>query len=227
MKTKASLIVALLVALSSSAQEFVNLDFENAFPPPRRPQAGEAIFLQWSTTAPGWSHSDGGDTSIIYYGSEHLGLSQYYMLVDQYSPFYAPGGQLAGRYSLAFASGIKQGSVPGSPWVSAYLAQTGLIPEGMNSLTLLATGPFQVHVDGVPISMTPTAENHGFIGDISQYAGTVAEIKIVNTALTVHTPTVLDNVSFSPVPVPEPTAIAIVALGVALLGGARRKLRPR
>jgi hypothetical protein len=227
MKTKASIVLASLVAFSSSAQDFVNLNFENAIVPSRHPQPGEFVFLQWNTAAPGWSHSDGGDTSIIYYGSEHLGLSQYYILVDQYSPFYAPGGQLAGRYSLAFASGIQQGSVPGSPWVNAYLAQTGLIPEGMNSLTLLATGPFQVYVDGVPISMTPTAENHGFIGDISQYAGTVAEIKIVNTALTVHTPTVLDNVSFSPVPVPEPTAIAIVALGVALLGGTRRIPRNR
>lgn len=147
------------------------------------------------------------------------------MLVDQYSPFYAPGGQLAGRYSLAFASGIRNGAEVGSPWVNAYLAQTGFIPEGMNSLTLLATGPFQVYVGGVPIAMTPTAENHRFIGDIAPFAGTVTEIKIVNTALTVHTPTVLDNISFSPVPVPEPTVTAITAFGLALLVGTRRKRR--
>jgi hypothetical protein len=133
-------------ALCASGQGLLNFDFEQATVVPTQPTYG---FLDWNLAVPGWSHSGGGDTSIVYWGSEHLGVSQYYLLMDSTSPFYAPGTQLAGNYSLAFSSGHLSGADFNSPWVNAYIAQTASIPSGDRSLQMLATGPFQVLVGGV------------------------------------------------------------------------------
>lgn len=201
------------VALCASGQAFVNLNFENATVVPTEPIYG---FLNWNLAAPGWNHSAGGDTSIVYYGNEHLGLSQYYLLMDATSPGYAPGTQLAGTYSLAFASGLQSAGDPASPWVNAYISQTGMVPAGTLSLRMLATGPFQVLVGGTSIAMYSLGGN-SYGGDISGFSGSIAEVRIVNTATMVHTPTVADNIAFSPVAVPEPSSIALMALGVALV----------
>src|SRR5688500_12710758 len=102
--------------ISAVAQEFRNLDFEEAQVVLRDKTFG---FLDWSLAAPGWGHSQGSDTSIVYYRFEHLGTSQVYLLVDSNSPAFAPGRQLAGKYSMSFASGTSSSSGFPSPWVQA------------------------------------------------------------------------------------------------------------
>jgi hypothetical protein len=148
---------ALGAATTAGGQEFFNLDFEQAtgtpHSPPREIARGwyETSDLSWNTAVPGWSHSAGSDTSFVYWGDRHRGGTQFYLLMDEYSPGWAPNTQLSGRYSLCFASGIK--SFPDFTWVNAYIAQTGRIPVGTRALSMLATGRFQVLVDGVPIEM--------------------------------------------------------------------------
>jgi len=200
------------VSLSVSGQGLVNAEFEEAIVVPNDPTYG---FLDWNLAVPGWNHSEGGDTSIVYWGSEHLGISQYYLLMDATSPFYAPGTQLAGDYSLAFASGHFTTADINSPWVNAYISQNANIPSGAHSIQMLATGPFQVFVGGVAVPMYALGGN-SYGGDISGFAGSLAEVKIMNTGTTVHTPTVVDNILFSPAVVPEPSSIVLVIAGVVL-----------
>jgi hypothetical protein len=205
--TTSSIIFGILVGVTLCArgQGFVNLNFEAAS---TKPSPLGYPLLEWSTAAPGWSHSSGGDTSYIYYGGIHTGLSQWYFLAD------APGTQLEGNYSLAFASGHLSSGI-NTPWVNAYISQTGTVPLGTLSLRMLATGPFAVFVGGVSVPMYSLGGN-SYGGDISAFTGSLYEVKIMNTATTLHTPTVVDNVLFSPVAVPEPSSIALSLLGMVL-----------
>ena len=208
------------ISLCANGQGFVNFNFEQATVVPTVPTYG---FLDWNLAVPGWSHSTGADTSIVYYGSEHLGLTQYYLLMDSTSPVYAPGTQLAGNYSLAFASGRANSADLNAPWVNAYISQTRTIPVGSLSLRMLATGPFEVRVGGVGVIMHSLGGNT-YGGDISAFAGGSYEIKIINTASTIHTPTVVDNVLFSSVAVPEPSGVALSIIGTLLLMFRRYKV---
>lgn len=81
---------------------------------------------------------------------------------------------------------------------------------------MLATGPFQVFVGGVNIPMYSLG-NNSYGGDISAFAGLTSEVKIMNTATTLHTPTVVDNVLFSSVAVPEPSSVSLSIAGLVLL----------
>jgi hypothetical protein len=192
------------------AQAFVNLDFESASIETNG-QSGPAMWLDWNLAAPGWNHSSGDSTAIVYYLTEHLGMSQYFLLMDSVSPFYAPGTQLAGDYSLAFASGRLTDIDPASPWVNAFISQTGTIPADAQAVRLLATGPFRVFVDDVEIGMAPLGGS-AYEGNIAPFAGMPAELRIMNTATTPHTPTVVDNIMF----IPEPASAVVIAAGIAL-----------
>ncbi len=213
---KAELVILSILAgvgFGAHGQGFTNLNFEKAIVQVPDPTYG---FLDWSLAVPGWSHSSGADTSSVYYGSEHVGLSQYYLLMDATSPVYAPGTQLAGAYSLAFSSGYQNGNV-GQPWVNAFISQTGTVPSGSSSVQMLASGPFEVFVGGVNIAMYSLGANK-YGGDVSAFSGSVAELRIVNTAPTgyVHTPTIVDNIVFSSEMLPERIQATLSKVGNAV-----------
>ncbi len=213
---KAELVILSILAgvgFGANGQGFTNLNFERAIVQVPNPPYG---FLDWSLAVPGWSHSSGADTSYVYYGSEHVGLSQYYLLMDATSPVYAPGTQLAGAYSLAFASGYQSGDL-GQPWVNAFISQTGAVPSGTSSVQMLASGPFQVFVGGVNIPMYSLGDNN-YGGDVSAFAGSGAELRIVNTAPKgyVHNPTIVDNIRFSNEMLPERIQATLANVGNAV-----------
>jgi hypothetical protein len=224
MKTsKASRILCGLivgVSLCASGQQFVNANFESAS---TQPSSVGYPLLEWGTAAPGWSHSSGMDTSYVYYGHPHAGASQYYLLMDSTSPIYAPGTQLAGNYSLAFMSGRANAFDFNSPWVNAYISQTRTVPTTSLSLRMLAVGPFEVRIGEVVVPMYSLGGN-SYGGDISGFAGLLAEVKIINTAPPFGgAPTVVDNVFFSPVAIPEPSSFALGLTAAALLRFRRHK----
>ena len=66
---------------------FTNLDFEDATVVSNDPVFG---FLDWNLAAPGWEHSSGSATEIIYYGNIHLGTDQVFFLRDQTSTLFGP-----------------------------------------------------------------------------------------------------------------------------------------
>ena len=81
-------------------------------------------------------------------------------------------------------------------------------------------------VNGNVVPMSHLTGNE-YVGDISAYAGTTAEIKIVNAALEGNISLLtVDNVSFSVTPAPEPSRalLALIGSGAVL---ARRRRTPR
>ena len=106
-----------------------------------------------------------------------------------------------------------------SPWESAYITQTGLIAADANSLRLLASGPFEIQVNGSVIPMLPVS-GYEYAGDISAFAGRTAELRIVNTHIGMEDRfenlLSLDNIQFSSQVVPEPSVVLLFLLGVAV-----------
>ena len=215
-KVLATVLLAMAVMSPVRSQQvFTNLDFEQAQVVLNDPDFGA---LDWNLAVPGWSHSSGSDTEFVYYGLTHVGGTQYFLLVDSVS---SPDSLLDGRYSLAFQSGFEQSNVP-SPFVHAFISQEGEIPSGARYLRLLATGPFGVFIDGVSVPMEPLGGT-AYMGDISAFSGTTAELKIVNTTSTFNDAVVVDDIAL--LPVPEPGTNALMLAGFAWLAIAMRRRR--
>ena len=179
---------------------FTNLNFESAQVVETTPNFG---WLSWNLAAPGWGPGGG----IVYYRQTHLGDAGYFMLYDSQSPISAPGTQLAGRFSLGFANGFAGGQYASkSTFFQSYITQTGSIQSNVLSIRLLAKGSFAVFVGGVLIPMKYLGNYH-YAGDISAFAGTTTDFRVVNTSDQIHDPVVLDNVELSSVAVLEPPVL--------------------
>ncbi|RZI85207.1 MAG: PEP-CTERM sorting domain-containing protein [Rubrivivax sp.] len=214
----------LALSMSAQAQSFTNLDFESA-----NFDRNGGMFVDWSLAAPGWQHSAGNDTSIVYWRQTHIGGSQIYLL-ESASESFGSKPWIEGEYGMYFRSGVERGSDWNSPWINAYLAQTGLVAAGTQSIRLIARGPsgFEVSLDGTPIALTAVGQDE-FVGDVSAFAGRVAELRITDTVSRannqfdgVH----VDNIRFSTSPVPEAGTLSLMLLGMGGLLGARRWRRP-
>jgi len=154
--------------------------------------------------------------AFVYYQQTHLGVSERYLLMDSTSPVWAPGTQLAGNYSLAFASGHSAND-PFSPWNNAGITQSGFIPSSARSIRMLGTGPFKVFLGGVEIPMLSLGGN-SYGGDVSGFAGTTAGLQIINTASADdYTWSIVDNILFSPAAIPEPDSAVLLLAGWLLL----------
>lgn len=170
-------------AIAGEGQNFTNLDFESA-------DLNEySTNPSWNVAAPGWSHSDGDDTLGVYLDSGHVGISQVFSLVTRY-PF-------SGQISFRFSSGWFDNQSYDSPFVQAFISQTGLIPSDSETIRLLATGPFKVYVANVEIPMRLLG-NTQWVGNVGAFAGQVAELKIVNTTNMPHRGVTVDNIGFGP-----------------------------
>ena len=100
--------------------------------------------------------------------------------------------------------------------MNAYLSQTGMLPTDARSLTLLATGPLGISVNGTALPLISMGGN-AYAADISAFAGTTAELKFINTSMQFQTVLTIDNIALSASPVPEPSAWLLLGLG--LVGG--------
>ena len=216
MKTPVYLLLVLIcTTLNVRAQQFQNLDFESAVIQKNNPTYG---WLDWNLAAPGWSPNPNGVGPVIFYGQRHLGIEDIYFLSDANGPAGGMPSQLAGRYSMTFASGIHPFYYTPVP---AWISQTGAIPPDTKSIQMLVTGPFDVFVGGTQINMVSLGGNL-YGGDVSAFAGLTEELKIVSdNGWRTDINTEVDNIRFSTMIVPEPSALAMMGLG--LLGLRLRK----
>jgi hypothetical protein len=211
-RTLLAVILILVVSVSCPAA-FTNLNFEQGTVANPGPTAQR---LEWALGAPGWSHSAGDDTDPMYYYRPHVGCSQWFMLVDQYTAGLSP---LSGSYSLALQSGGLY-SYDYVPWVNAFISQTGRVPTYVRSIRLKATGDFGVYLNGNPIPLAYYGSNT-YGGDISGYAGAMVTLKIQNNndggeEWYLDPPVVVDDIQF--IPVPEPSGC--LTLAMSLIGSA-------
>jgi hypothetical protein len=210
-RTALALACGLALAGQAHAQgTFRNLDFESANVPGLPP--GQGGFVSLTDGMPGWNSLTVGPGGSIGHNTVSIGGAALAIEGPQYDPNFI----LFGQYT-AYLVGDSTGPNSGSIW------QTGLIPATARSLFFLASptipslGPsFQVTIGNVNIPVTETTSNAKYsiwVGDISQFAGQTEQLMF--TALPGQGG-YLDQITFSPNTVPEPTTGALFGIGVLL-----------
>jgi hypothetical protein len=222
-------LALLLTAVSGLAQgTFQNLDFESAVlvPVPDDPYGGVAF----GPAFPGWTAYVGGlpldadSYKNALYNNEFLDSSGI-SIVDRN---FAYGSVIQGNYTAILQAGWGLGVFQPA---DTMLSQTGIVPSGSQSLLFEARftyGPpptsFGVTLGGQTLSVVPlltTAHYTLYGADIHTWADQTADLAftafsgrpyIDNAYLT------LDAIQFSDQPIPEPSVLALSALGALLLG---------
>jgi hypothetical protein len=205
----------LIIKQSAQAQGFANLNFESAsvsgYTPDSQVPIGSAL--------PGWSGFYGNNqTSQVGYDFISLGAAVI-SVIDSNAPVFAP---LEGNYSALLFGGSG---------VSATISQTGTISGGTQSLLMDAwsydASPI-VAINGEPIIMIPlqTFANYTLYGGAVPAAdvGPSVTLSFTEPAPATGGPSEfeLDNISFSPNAVPEPSPLGLTGVGGILFALYRR-----
>jgi hypothetical protein len=234
-----SLLLVFCHASSSPGADFQNLGFES--PTFVAVPSGYAGTIDPIQALPGWTLR-AGTSAVPYVGYDGFFLdSTGASLFDdgRYSFFPPP---VECTYELLLQGGVHPPWLPNGPPISfdripISLFQTALVPSSAKALTFWAWGPgLAVSMGGqelpqVLIASTPGLSLYGV--DISSFAGTTTELRF-----TVNPPplssqysdinnVLLDGVSFSTTPVPEPggALLILAACSLALYGAGQRRKR--
>jgi hypothetical protein len=215
------------------SQSFINLNFENAhftvdpsgnFPP---------YSVYASNAIPGWTAYLGSVPQIDVLSNETtLGSAMVSIQgtnlpdFETFTGFVEPA--LQGRWSI-FLQGFfgNTNALTGGTPIVASIGQTGQIPLTANSLLFWGYFPynnntFSISFNGQDLTWlaVSNALNYTVYGaDVSAFAGQTGQLLFSAGA---NAYAELDNISFSTLPVPEPSAFALTALGTLLLGFRRR-----
>jgi len=233
-------IVLSIVSINSSGQgTFQNLDFESAdLTPVPAGQGGGDVPL--SAALPGWNASI-GSTAVteVLQNNSTLGNASIDILGPDWGFIYP--GIIDGNYSVYIQSGGIPGGGPGSGGVNASLWQDGIVPANAQSLQFKAwedLPPFaSFSVTFADNSLTPIAIGSGqspsgqdytiYGVNISPYSGQTGQLEFA-ADFNPNGPSwlLLDDISFSPQAVPEPSPIVLSGIG-GLLFGLYRRFAPK
>jgi hypothetical protein len=202
----------LLVCRSAPAQGFINLNFESAKIIPTSPYSIDA-----TNALPGWTVLLGGDqVSLIAYNNPAVGGTSV-------SIWATNGAQISGRCSVFLQGGFYYFNPP-----TAAISQTGLIPISSISLFFEAQpgpGALDVSLDGQNLNFfaVGTGANYTLYGaDISAFAGQIETLEFsAQQDLDRYNGWTIDNIQFSPSPVPEPDVLGLSAMGGLFLAWRR------
>jgi len=226
-KLIAGFSVALLAVFSAQAQgSFQNLNFESAdLTPVPAGQGGGLVPI--SEGLPGWTGYLGSDqVTQVLQNNLTLGNAS----IDILGPNWSYGGIIQGQYTVVLQPGADPfGS---GQEVSASISQTALVPANAKSLEFEAviSSSFSVSLGGQNLSLSAwgTGANYTLYGGIipSLDAGQVETLTI--TALAgPNSADSFDAFVFSTTePTPEPSIVALTAIG-GLLFGARKRFARR
>ena len=222
-----SLAVVILCCEIGYGQGFVNLGFETTTLTPilANPLSG---YYVTNATVPGWSWTPqqtfgyGDPSTTVAYNDVALD-SPAVTLQGTNSPYYPAIG---GKYSILLQGGSE--FVPSNSYSAIW--QTGEIPANAQSLIYWG-GALQVSFNGQPLTLIDisNAANYTVWGmDISAYAGQTGVLQFTKLWLPTNYSdgTLLDNIQFSSVPVPEPSAVSLCAVSLIFLLAIRFTKRP-
>lgn len=200
---------------------FRNLDFESANLPPIQ-FGGPVSSLD---AIPGWK-AFLGTTQVTQVWQNDLTLGN--ASIDILGPYY--GGRIEGQYTVVLQPGFDPFVDPFgiSENVSASISQSALMPANARSLqfkAIIIFGSISVNMGGQDLFLMPLGTDGHYTlygADISLFAGQFETLTI--TALAgPNNPFGFDSFVFSPLAVPEPSTLSLLALG-GLLFGLRRRL---
>jgi hypothetical protein len=228
-------LATMLAAVSAQAQgTFQNLNFEAATPgaPITGPIIG-ADYQPLGLALPGWTAYIGAEQqSEVLQNDYTLGQAS----VDLFGPNYpaagpSPGptpGTIDGNYSVLLQAGGEPGN--SSVTVGASIAQTGMVPPSSQSLAFKAWQTFfttfSVSFNGNNLSpvVLGAGANYTLYGvNISPYDGQTGSLEFTaDFSGTGASWLGLDDISFSPQSIPEPSPLALTGVGALLFALCRR-----
>jgi hypothetical protein len=206
---------------------FQNLNFESADLPviPPGQSGGEvSTFL----ALPYWSVYVGNDQQFqVLYNYVYNSTATVDILGPNWEGLYA--NIIDGQYSVFLQSGIAMPNGSGG-LVDASIAQIGMVPANAESLQFKAwesdAGTFTVSFAGNNLSLvllstgqSPDGQQYDVYGaDIAPYAGQIGQLEFTQNYNISDPSLLLDDITFSPDAVPEPSIAALTAIGGLLFG---------
>jgi hypothetical protein len=226
-KTKIMFFVPLVATNICSGQgTFGNLDFESASVPSVPPS--QAVFISAMDAFPGWTAYVGANpASQVMYNGISVG-GALVSIIDQHTANYG-NNVIAGNFTAT----LDAGAGPSGP-TSAGIAQTGLVPADAHSILFgasqnIAALVLTLNGQNLPFFQVGSLPNHGvYAADISKFAGVTGELRFTEIPTSSVFPIVfLDSIGFSTASIPEPSALALLSVGItlAMLRAARRPKR--
>jgi hypothetical protein len=232
MKTKwATLSMGVWLGTTSvfHGQGFINLDFESATVPLTQPPSPPGVpTVDIAVALPGWSAFIGSNqVNSVMYNNQTLDTSSVALLRNNY-PFISV---IEGAFSV-FLMGGRTEVAPGTFILTdTALRQTGLVPIAAQSMQFRARqvvpplSSIAVSLGEEALSVVPlqvTSEYTLFGVDVTTFQGQTKELQFT----VLHSTDggggigfLLDSISFSNEPIPEPSTIGLIALGVLLIPG--------
>ncbi len=189
------------------AQGFINLNFEAA----NISGYSSPSFIPTNNAIPGWTAYYGSALqSTIPYNT--LALDAAAVDLEGTNSLYGPN-PIQGNYSVY----IQGGTQFDPDHNGASIMQTAQIPFSAQSIIYWG-GALQASFSGQALVFSAIGSGSGYTiwqADISAYAGQTGQLTF---AAPWQTSGLLDNIQFSSNPVPEPSGLALAALGGLLLG---------
>jgi hypothetical protein len=172
---------------------FQNLDFEAA----RLVFVGLTQQIATSNALPGWTaYSAGSPLSYVTYNT--------FSAVPKVGLYGSNSYVLSGVFGVSLSSG-------------GVIAQTGVVPSDCESLRFKASwfglAP-KVSLGGLELLFVPISNNQNYTvygADISGFAGRTSDLAFSTTVGGYEF--LIDDIKFSPLPIPEPSALALSGLG--------------
>lgn len=194
-------------------QGFVNLDFEQArIAPTPVGQYGD-LFADPALAFPGWTMGPSGTAFRNYtlYNNLTIGSVAQVLVGPNYPNAigYLP---LQGSYSALLQFG------PTPSYGTPALFQTGIVPSNARSITFLVSATHndaRITLDGVDIPLIAIGGSRR-AGDVTAFAGRQVQLMFSTTSYNGNW-LYFDDVVFSPVAVPEPSALSLAFFGLLLL----------
>jgi hypothetical protein len=222
-----TLLTAMLVggAMGNAQGTFQNLDFEQAnIVPITGSLSPYAITV--ANALPGWTVDYGvTQQTQIYYNAPSLGDTAVTLYANGYQ--YALGGSppiIDGNFSLL----LQYGSINGI-LTPASISQTGQIPSGTESLLFdVRAGEPEVSIGNDNLTLFPVGSGQGvsvgytiYAANVSAWAGQTEPLTFSSTLGNI----LIDDISFSPGAVPEPSPLVLTGIGGILFALYRRFAR--